>query len=141
MIRHMLDADVCIHLLRRSPPRDLQRRFIVEASGLGLSAVVLTELLVGARKNAHPAEAESRLEKFCAPLVVVDFDSGAANHAADIRCDLERRGQKIGPLDTLIAGHARSLGAIIVTGNLREFSRVAGLRCEDWFSSVQGFSE
>lgn len=141
MVRHMLDADVCIHLLRRDAPSGLEQRFIAEASGLGLSTVVLSELMVGARKHPRPDLAERRLEKFCAPLSVLDFDGTAAAHAADIRVDLERRGIKIGPLDTLIAGHARSLGATIVTGNLREFTRVAGLRCEDWVSPVRGVSE
>ncbi len=137
----MLDANICIHLLRRNASRDLQNKFLEEASSLGLSAIVLAELLVGARKQIDPIRARDRLDKFCAPLIVFDFDASAADHAADIRDDLERRGQKIGPLDTLIAGHARSLGAAIVTANLREFSRVAGLRCEDWASPVKGFSE
>ena len=65
-------------------------------------------------------------------LTVADFDGRAAAHAADIHADLERRGLLIGPYDILIAGHARSLGLIVVTGNLGEFRRVDGLRCEDW---------
>ena len=59
-------------------------------------------------------------------------DAAAAYHAADIRAALERRGRSIGGYDVLIAGHARSRGLIVVTGNRGEFDRVEGLRCEDW---------
>ena len=71
-------------------------------------------------------------QRFCARLEVLHFDENAAFHAADISAQLSKAGQKIGAYDSLIAGHARSLGLIIVTHNLREFARVDGLRCEDW---------
>ncbi len=60
------------------------------------------------------------------------FDADAADHAADIRADLENRGEMIGPYDVMIAGHARSRGLTVITGNLGELRRVGGLRCEDW---------
>ena len=65
-------------------------------------------------------------------MEVLPFGPEAADHAADIRADLERKGTPIGGYDVLIAGHARSKGLVVVTGNLGEFSRVEGLRCEDW---------
>ena len=74
------------------------------------------------------------VERFAARLTVVPFDSGAAAHTADIRAALERRGTPIGSYDVMIAGSARSRGLIVVTGNLREFDRVDGLRSEDWLS-------
>ena len=63
---------------------------------------------------------------------MLPFDEAAAEHAGEIRADLEKLGRQIGAYDVLIAGHARSRGLIVVTGNLGEFERVAGLRCEDW---------
>jgi tRNA(fMet)-specific endonuclease VapC len=72
--------------------------------------------------------------RFAARLDVLPFDEGAAAHAADIRADLERRGQAVGGYDVLIAGQARSRGLIVMTGNLGEFSRVDGLRSEDWLA-------
>ncbi len=65
-------------------------------------------------------------------MEVLDFDSNAAAHAGDIYADLARRGTLIGSYDILIAGHARSRGLIVVTNNMREFTRVQGLRSEDW---------
>jgi len=55
-------------------------------------------------------------------------------HYADIRADLERKGHVIGPYDLMIAGHARSRGLVVITGNLDEYNRVAGLRAEDWLA-------
>ncbi|HKM62243.1 MAG TPA: type II toxin-antitoxin system VapC family toxin [Acidisphaera sp.] len=131
MLRYMLDTNVCIRVLRFRP-QGLRKRFDKEASGLCISAIVLTELLHGAGKSARPAENRREVERFTARLDVIEFDADAAAHAADIRATLERRGQMIGAYDVLIAGHARSHGLTLVTGNLGEFSRVDGLRCEDW---------
>jgi tRNA(fMet)-specific endonuclease VapC len=69
-----------------------------------------------------------------ARLEVLPFDDAAASHFGDIRADLERRGCLIGPYDLMIARHARSHGLVVVTGNLGEFRRVDGLRCEDWLA-------
>lgn len=93
---------------------------------------MLTELLHGAAKSARPIENRTKVERFANRLAVMPFDEEAAAHAGDIRAVLERKGQAIGSYDVLIAGHARSRGLIVVTGNLGEFCRVDGLMCEDW---------
>jgi tRNA(fMet)-specific endonuclease VapC len=132
MLRYLLDTNLCIRVLR-DRPASLRDRFNAEADGLCISTVVLTELLHGAAKSARPEQNRREVEGFAARIDVLPFDADAAGHAADIRADLERRGQAIGGYDLLIAGHARSRGLIVVTGNLGEFGRVDGLRCEDWF--------
>ena len=76
------------------------------------------------------------VETFVARLDVLPFDANAAAHAADIRTVLERLGRPIGGYDLQIAGHARSRGLTVVTGNLREFRRVEGLRSEDWLAGA-----
>ena len=76
------------------------------------------------------------VERFAARLSVLPFDSDAAAHTAEIRASLERQGSVIGAYDLMIAGHARSRGLIVVTGNLKEFARVAGLRSEDWLTGA-----
>jgi tRNA(fMet)-specific endonuclease VapC len=131
MLRYMLDTNLCIRVLR-DRPQDLRQRFNQEADGLCISTIVLTELLHGAQKSARPEHNRREVEKFAARLEVLPFDSDAAGHAADIRADLERKGMMIGGYDLLIAGHARSRGLVVVTGNLGEFRRVDGLRAEDW---------
>jgi tRNA(fMet)-specific endonuclease VapC len=118
----------------RDRPQGLRERFNAEAAALCISTVSLAELLYGAEKSGRPAEGRTKVEGFAARLEVLSFDAAAAAHYADIRADLERRGQVIGPYDMMIAGHARSRGLIVVTGNLREFERVAALRAEDWLA-------
>ncbi|HEX5328214.1 MAG TPA: PIN domain-containing protein [Acetobacteraceae bacterium] len=78
-------------------------------------------------------DSRREVERFAARVAVLAFDDRAAGHAAEIRADLERRGQSIGAYDLPIARHARSQGLVVVAGNLREFAAVDGLRCEDWF--------
>lgn len=137
MLRYMLDTNLCIRLLR-DRPKGLRERFNVEASTLCISTIVLTELLHGAAKSAKPEHNRREVEQFAARLEVLAFDAEAAGHAADIRAALERKGQPIGGYDLLIAGHARSHGLIVVTGNLGEFQRVEGLRAEDWLIDAPG---
>lgn len=134
MLRYLLDTNICIRVLR-DRPRHLQARFNAEAGGLAISSVVLMELLHGAKRSARPTENQHEVERMASRLEVLPFDTQAADHTADIRNDLERRGQIIGPYDLMIAGHARSCGLIVVTNNLREFQRVAALRCEDWLTT------
>ena len=134
MLRYLLDTNLCIRVLRERPA-GMRERFNLEADSLCISTIVLTELLHGAAKSDRPAHNRNEVERFAARLEVLAFDAVAADHAADIRAVLERRGQPIGAYDLLIAGHARSRGLTVITGNLAEFGRVDGLRCEDWLGS------
>jgi tRNA(fMet)-specific endonuclease VapC len=131
----MLDADVCIHLVRRRATRSLDR-FRSAGSAVAVSTVVETELRVGVAKSPEPAKAAERVERLLARTQVLPFDQRAAAHAADIRAELEIAGTKIGAYEGLIAGHARSLGLTLVTSNTREFSRVPGLLRQDWFAET-----
>jgi tRNA(fMet)-specific endonuclease VapC len=133
MIEAMLDANLCIRVLRDRPAA-IGERFKSETSQLAISTIVLHELLYGAaRSNRHDAQ-RANVEEFAAHLSVLDFDQAASDHAADIKAALAKAGNLIGPNDLLIAGHARSPGVKLITSNLREFSRVDGLRCEDWLA-------
>ena len=133
MLRYLLDTNLCIRVLR-DRPAGVRERFNLNADSLCISTIVLTELLHGAAKSGQPAHNRQEVERFAARLETLPFDAAAADHAADIRADLERIGRPIGGYDLLIAGHARSRGLIVVTGNPAEFERVKGLRCEDWLA-------
>jgi len=135
MLRYLLDTNLCIRVLRDRPPA-LRDRFNAQADRLAISTIVLTELLHGAAKSARPEHNRRAVEDFAARVEVLSFDEAAADHAADIRATLERNGQLIGGYDLLIAGHARSRGLTVVTGNLGEFRRVPGLLCEDWSTAT-----
>ena len=133
MLRYLLDTNFCIRVLR-DRPQGLRERFNETAEALCISDIVLYELLYGAEKSQNPAKIRREVEHFAARLSVLPFDDDAAAHTAEIRADLEHRGGVIGPYDLMIAGHARSRGLVVVTGNLREFTRVNGLRSEDWMA-------
>lgn len=130
-LRFMLDTNLCIRVLRDKPPA-MRARFNDEAESLAMSTVVLMELLHGAAKSAKPIDNRRAVEDFASRLDVLPFDDHAAAHAGDIKAELERAGEIIGSYDLLIAGHARSRGLALVTGNLGEFQRVRGLASEDW---------
>jgi tRNA(fMet)-specific endonuclease VapC len=132
MIDVMLDANACIRIIRRRP-KSTAERFKRHAGAIAISTIVFYELSFGAVNSERPDLHREKLEEFTSGIKVLPFDDIAGDHAADIRLDLSRRGQIIGPMDILIAGHARSLNSKLITGNLREFQRVDGLRCEDWF--------
>jgi tRNA(fMet)-specific endonuclease VapC len=123
MALFLLDTSVCVDILRDTLPA-------AELPAPGdccLSAIVTAELRTGLAKRAGDVRRERKLDAFVALFPVRDFDDLAARHYADIRADLEGRGIPIGPLDLLIAAHARSLDAVVVTGNVAEFTRVRGL--------------
>lgn len=134
MLRYMLDTNLCIRVLRDRPPA-IRERFNAEATGLCTSTVVMFELFYGAALSSRPIESRQEVERFASRLEVLQFDEEAAAHAGDIRAVLKREGRMIGSYDLQIAGHARSRGLVVVTGNLDEFKRVQGLRSEDWLPS------
>jgi tRNA(fMet)-specific endonuclease VapC len=97
-----------------------------------VSAITLSELHTMIAKADEPQAKTVRVWRVLLNFRIEDFDEHAALHVGQIRAGLEPRGMKIGPLDTLIAAHARSLNAVLVTDNVREFSRVPGLTVENW---------
>ena len=90
------------------------------------------EIEVGTIQSKQTGKRRRILSQIFEEIEIVPFDSAAALAAAKVRCDLESRGQGIGPLDTLIAGTAISRGAVLITSNINEFKRIPGLRIEDW---------
>jgi tRNA(fMet)-specific endonuclease VapC len=94
--------------------------------------MTLAELEYGAEKSSQPKRNREALEQFIEALEIAPFDRQATNKYGQIRVHLEKKGQRIGGMDLLIAAHARSLGVTLVTNNEREFKRVPGLRVENW---------
>ncbi|MBX9644455.1 MAG: type II toxin-antitoxin system VapC family toxin [Novosphingobium sp.] len=127
----MLDTNICIAAMRKSDG-DLFDRLDKQKSKLCISTITLHELDHGAERAQRPDVERGRIFALTSLLEVLDFDADAANHSGQIHAALAKSGQVIGAYDMLIAGHARSLGLTVVTSNLKEFSRIEGLRCEDW---------
>ena len=99
---------------------------------MGISTVVLSELEYGVAKSQQVERNRQRLADFLQPFIIVPYDAAAARAYGTLRTQLERSGQLIGREDMMIAAHALSLEATIVTNNAREFQRVSGLVVENW---------
>lgn len=136
MLRYMLDSAFCIDVMRDKYPV-LRERFRQERQYMAISSVVLYELRFGAENSDAPAKSLLKLEGFTTRLPVFDFDEDAASHSAHIRADLSKRGCIIGTYDLLIAGHARAMNLALITSNMSEFTRVDGLRSEDWLAKTK----
>ncbi|MFK8331148.1 tRNA(fMet)-specific endonuclease VapC [Pseudomonas sp. BJa5] len=133
MLKYMLDTNICIFTLKNKP-QVVREAFNRHHGQMCISTVTLIELIYGAEKSAAPERNLSVVESFAARLEVLDYDRRAAAHSGQLRAELARAGTPVGPYDQMIAGHARSLGLVVVTNNLREFQRVPGLRVEDWLA-------
>jgi tRNA(fMet)-specific endonuclease VapC len=128
---HLLDTNICIYIINRRPPRVFEHFAGLAFGQVALSSITGAELHFGVAKSGSQRNLLA-LEKFLAPLEVLPFDEAAMRHYGPLRSELERSGQPIGALDTLIAAHALALGATLVTNNVREFERVPGLTVENW---------
>ncbi len=128
----LLDTNVCIHILNEKSP-EIERHFRLHSpADIAVCSIVKAELLFGAR-NSQKVEANlNRLKLFFAPLASLPFDDRCAEEYGLIRADLTSQGKLIGPNDMLIAAVARAHDAILVTHNINEFSRITGIKLEDW---------
>lgn len=131
-MKYMLDTNICIYAIKNKPEQVLQRLKENLQEGLCISAITLSELEFGAAKSANPQKNQTAIMQLLLVLDVLPFDDRAAMEYGDIRADLEKKGDLIGPLDMLIASHARSEDLILVTNNVREFVRVPDLKIENW---------
>lgn len=128
----LLDTNALIYFFR-GQGRVAERLFTVPPAEIAVATVSVYELEVGIAKSSSPAKRRGQLNELLDAIVVLGFDRAAAQSAAKVRAELERRGRPIGPLDTLIAGTALAHRATLVTRNTREFARVPGLTVVDWY--------
>ena len=100
---------------------------------ISIPTIVLFELKVGIAKSSSPEKRSRQLAELTSVVQVLPFHQREAQAAAEIRAAQESKGQPIGPYDTLIAGTALAHGAILVSRNIREFTRIEQLRVENWY--------
>ncbi len=131
-MRYMLDTSICIYAIKHKPEKVLEELQRHNPSDVCISAVTYAELIHGVEKSAAIEKNRLALSLLLANIEIFDFDAKAADCYGKIRAELEKKGSPIGPLDMMIAGHARSLEFTLVTNNMKEFSRVSGLRQENW---------
>jgi len=131
VLKYMLDTNMVIYTIKNRP-NQVRETFKQHQDQMCISAVTWGELIYGAEKSSHPERNLADIEQMAARLEITPFETLAAAHFGQLRAELYRIGKPIGPYDMMIAGHARSMGFILVTNNLKEFERVPGLRVENW---------
>ena len=129
---YMLDTNAVIMAVRHKDWPIYEKIKAHLGKDLCISSITYGELVYGIEKSSAPERNRIAISQILLEIPVLSFDAKAAEHFGDIFADLERKRQRIGDRDMMIAGHARSLGYSLVTNNIREFSRVEGLKLEDW---------
>ncbi len=131
-MKYMLDTNICIYLIKKKPEKAL-RHFKAHSIGdIGISSITIAELRYGVEKSQQVQKNREALYEFLLPLEIVDFDDKAAVSYGTVRVALEKAGTPVGSMDMLIGAHALSLGATLVTNNVREFRHLKGLNIADW---------
>jgi tRNA(fMet)-specific endonuclease VapC len=128
----MLDTNICSYILKNHPAAVKQKFEEVGTENICISSIVLAELYYGAAKHPKGVVIRREIDDFVSRLVVLPWDEVVADHYGAIRTALEKAGTLVGAMDMLIAAHAKSCGATLVSNNLREFDRIKGLKTANW---------
>ena len=131
MLKYMLDTNIVIYTIKNRPEQ-VRKIFKQHENQMCISAVTKGELIYRAERSSRPEQNLIDIEGLIARLEVAPFEDHASEHFGQLRAELYRIGQPIGPYDMMIAGHARAMGLILVTNNMKAFERVPGLRVENW---------
>jgi tRNA(fMet)-specific endonuclease VapC len=129
--RYLLDTNIASCVIKGNIPAVRRRIVRVPMAQLAISTVTEGELRYGLARRPDATRLQTIVEEFLVRVVIVPWDSEAAQHYGKIRTALEREGRPMGSLDMMIGAHALSLGAVLVT-NDRAFKRIKNLSVEDW---------
>jgi len=132
-MKYLLDTNICIHIINEKPEKVLRKFEQYPVSEFGISSITHGELQYGVEKSKNTNQNQNALDEFLLPLTILPFHGKRlVTCYGEIRALLESKGKTIGPLDTLIAAHALGLNLTIISNNIKEFSRIPNLKCENW---------
>lgn len=131
-MKYMLDTNICIYAIKKKSTNVIKKLLNCRINDICISTITYSELRHGVEKSQYVERNRAALTLFLSSISILPFDSFAAEEYGKIRADLEKKGTPIGPMDLLIAAHAKSQDLILVTNNTREFKRVNNLNIEDW---------
>ncbi len=129
---YMLDTNICIYIIKKKPKSVIEHLKKLKNTDLCISSITYSELLYGVEKSSDHNRNLLALTMFISNIEILPYDENASIEYGLIRGGLEKKGKTIGPLDMLIAAHAKSLNITLVTNNMKEFERVDGLKVENW---------
>ena len=128
---YLLDTNICIYVINHKPQQVFERFRQYQLGQLAVSSITASELAFGVEKSGSERNKQA-LKKFLSPLEILPYDEQAVWHYAQLRHDLQSKGQTIGSLDMLIAAHALALDVVLVTNNTKECERIERLKLENW---------
>ncbi|WP_201800113.1 type II toxin-antitoxin system tRNA(fMet)-specific endonuclease VapC [Beggiatoa leptomitoformis] len=131
-MRYLLDTNICIYLIKQHYPSVQQCFEKHPIEKIFLSSITVYELFYGAEKSQYREKNKRNLKLFCEQFTIINFDEEAAYITANIRSQLEKKGQVIGSYDLQIAGIALAHQLTLVSNNLKEFERIPELLLENW---------
>jgi tRNA(fMet)-specific endonuclease VapC len=129
---YLLDSNICIYIINRRPEKVVMKIKGFSPSDIKLSSISIAELEYGASKSENREKNRQALVGFASAFDIIDFNDNDAEIYGLIRADLEKQGLVIGPYDMQIAAQAISRNLILITNNVKEFSRVKNLKIENW---------
>ena len=129
---YMLDTDTCSYIIRERPIGVLERVRKLAMEQICISTVTYAELLYGVERSSSKRINRPIIDDFVRHLDVIEWDNAAAEQYGRIRAELEAGGKPIGAMDMMIAAHAKSIKAVLVTNNQKHFARIKGLKVENW---------
>jgi tRNA(fMet)-specific endonuclease VapC len=132
-MKYLLDTNICIYIINNKPIKILRKFERYPSHEFGISSITQAELQYGVAKSKSKKTNQFALDEFLLPLTILPFyGEKLVACFGEIRVLLESKGMTIGPLDMLIAAHALSLDLTIISNNIKEFSRVPNLKCDNW---------
>ena len=136
-MKYLLDTNICIYIINEKPKNVLRKFEKYPVSEFGISSITHAELQYGVAKSKNKDTNQNALDEFLLSLTILPFHGERLMKCyGEIRASLESKGKTIGPLDMLIAAHALGLHLTIISNNIKEFSRIPKLKCENWVSKV-----
>ena len=127
-----LDTNTCIYFLNGKSENIKNKIFNLHPNEIKITSIVKAELLYGAKKSERSVENISKVKMFLKPFETISFSDLCSDVYSDIRCDLEKRGNIIGPNDLIIAATVISNNGVLITNNIKEFKRVDNLKLDNW---------
>jgi tRNA(fMet)-specific endonuclease VapC len=131
-MQYLLDTNTCIYIIKKKPIEVFEKFSKFSLGEISISSITLAELEYGVCKSQFVEKNRIALFNFLLPLEILPYTQTAAFFYGELRAKLEREGKVIGTMDMLIASHALSGNLILVTNNLKEFSRISSLKLENW---------
>lgn len=135
-MKYILDTNICIYIIKQKPEVVLKRLIRHNPLDIGISVITYFELIYGVYKSSNSDKNHKALKDFISSFEVLEWGEKEADSAGKIRASLEKMGKSIGSFDLQIAGQAMARHLILVTNNEKEFSRIKGLKLENWVKEV-----